>query len=374
MLIEVHMLKNYAPSNLNRDDSGSPKSCVFGCVPRGRISSQTLKRNLRKSPVLDDYLKEVMNGIRTRKLPQIVGEKLLSQGVSQEYVDAAMQKITGFGNREGKENKDLSTSQVMFFSPEDISAVAGIIQEEIKSAGSVNNFKNIKAKDLQAKLKDSCRPLTLDISLFGRMITSEAFRNVEAAVDMAHAISTNRLERDFDYFTAVDDIPGEDETGAGMVGDVEFNSNCYYHYFAIDVDQLRTNLTDVDGAEELISKSIPLLVRTFAYVAPSGKQNSFATYPTPSVMCVEIKKDKIPVSYTNAFIEPARNRGKLSLIEESTEKLVREINRIDQKFDLEITKRLWFDAYNQEAPQNSIVCSNIRDLQNEIRGALGEES
>ena len=44
MLIQIHMLQNYAPSNLNRDDSGSPKSAVFGDQPRGRISSQCLKR------------------------------------------------------------------------------------------------------------------------------------------------------------------------------------------------------------------------------------------------------------------------------------------------------------------------------------------
>ena len=40
MLYEIHMLKNYPPTNLNRDDSGAPKSFKFVGTKLGRISSQ----------------------------------------------------------------------------------------------------------------------------------------------------------------------------------------------------------------------------------------------------------------------------------------------------------------------------------------------
>ena len=56
MLVEIHMLQNHAPSNLNRDDTGSPKECTFGGIKRGRISSQCLKRSIRRSPVFRDAL------------------------------------------------------------------------------------------------------------------------------------------------------------------------------------------------------------------------------------------------------------------------------------------------------------------------------
>ena len=86
MLIEIHMLKNYPPVNLNRDDSGAPKTCFFGGVQRGRISSQCLKRSWRTS----DIFKRVGSyGIRTRKLPELVAERLLEMGVDPEIVAVA---------------------------------------------------------------------------------------------------------------------------------------------------------------------------------------------------------------------------------------------------------------------------------------------
>ena len=47
MFIELHIIQNFAPSNLNRDDSNSPKDCIFGGVRRARISSECIKRSLR---------------------------------------------------------------------------------------------------------------------------------------------------------------------------------------------------------------------------------------------------------------------------------------------------------------------------------------
>lgn len=51
MLYEIHMIKNYPPTNLNRDDTGAPKTCMFGGALRGRISSQCLKRSWRTSEI-----------------------------------------------------------------------------------------------------------------------------------------------------------------------------------------------------------------------------------------------------------------------------------------------------------------------------------
>lgn len=374
MLIEVHMLKNYAPSNLNRDETGSPKNCVFGGVPRGRISSQCQKRNLRISEIMRSSIDVSHFGIRTRKIAEIIAKELEKKGIDEPYLPLVMKKITGFGNKDGKETKDGLTAQIMFFSTADIQAVTDCILQAIKKAGSIEEFEKVKAKDLQNFMKDVSRPITLDMALFGRMVTSEAFRDVEASMQVAHAVSTNRLEREFDYYTAMDDLlrKGE-ETGAGMIGDVEFNSNCYYHYFNIDVDQLRNNLEGIEDSDKLIIEAIPVLIRAFAYVNPSGKQNSFAAHQLPSLVCVEIKPEKIPVSYINAFVEPASPKKNSNLVDESLNRLVHEIDKIDTKFDIEVEKRFWFSTEDDvPAPKKSEAIDNLSDLIAEMKQALRE--
>ena len=89
MLIEIHMLKNYQPTNLNRDDTGSPKTCMFGGVQRARISSQCLKKSWRSSLVLKDSVGAGNISIRTRKLPEIIEEKLKEANISEEYINSA---------------------------------------------------------------------------------------------------------------------------------------------------------------------------------------------------------------------------------------------------------------------------------------------
>jgi CRISPR system Cascade subunit CasC len=384
MLIEVHMIKNYAPSNLNRDDTGSPKSCIFGGEPRGRISSQCLKRNLRISEILQNSLGKDLFGKRTRKLPDLLAMELERRGMNQDFIEAAMKKASGFGNKEGKENDELKTAQIMFFSPADVTAVADCFLDAWKEAGeNLKDFNKIKAKDLQDKMKDIMRPVTLDIALFGRMITSNAFRDVEASIQVAHAISTNRLEREFDYYTAMDDLlKSGEETGAGMVGDTEFNSNCYYHYFSLDLNQLIENLKGVKGAADIAVKAVPALVRAFCYVSPSGKQNSFAAHQLPSAVCVEIKDEKIPVSYANAFVKTASpgwkgdglSRKQVNLIEDSVEKLVKEITNISRKFDIKVYRRLWFIADDTlPSPENALVCESFGIMLTKLEEALARE-
>ena len=48
--LQLHLLTFYPPSNLNRDDTGRPKTATVGGAPRLRISSQAMKRAWRSSP------------------------------------------------------------------------------------------------------------------------------------------------------------------------------------------------------------------------------------------------------------------------------------------------------------------------------------
>lgn len=291
MLYEIHMLKNYPPTNLNRDESGAPKTCIFGNVTRGRISSQCLKRSWRTSELFRAEVGAENLGVRTRKFPELVSGQLLELGVVPDYVEAVAPRLTGFGNKDGKETTNGITAQVILFAPQDIKAAAAAIKEKLDKCKTVKDVEKLKAKELQDAVDGAdVRPITLDIALFGRMVTCDAFRDVEAAMQVAHAISTGKVSVETDYFTAMDDLlrgETEDEKGAAMIGDVDYNASCYYLYASLDTDALRENLRYSEDADELVRKTLPALLRAMAFTNPSGKQNSFAGHVLPSAMMIE---------------------------------------------------------------------------------------
>lgn len=375
MLYEIHMLKNYPPTNLNRDDTGAPKTCLFGGVMRGRVSSQCLKRSWRTSPSFRAEIGDDNLGIRTRKLPILVAEKLEEMGVSHEFAEAIQPRLTGIGNKEGKETKaGNATAQVIFYAKEDITAVAETVKELLDKCKTVKDVQKLKGKDIQAAVTGAdVRPVTLDIALFGRMVTSDAFRDVEASMQVAHAISTNKVSVESDYFTAMDDMlsgSSMDELGAAMIGDVDFNSSCYYVYTSIDTDALAENLKYAENPGEVIRKAIPALLRAMAFTDPSGKQNSFAGHVMPSVVMVECKEKKIPTSMVNAFVEPVGKGG--DLVKQSAEKLAAEVDMTARNFGLEVKERLWFcvDKYDIKPESATKVCATFPELVEAVSASL----
>ena len=372
MLYEIHMLKNYPSTNLNRDDSGSPKTCVFGGVPRGRISSQCLKRSWRTSELFRSLVGEDNLGTRTRELPEMVAEILRENQVEEKTIDQWLPIITGIANKDGTQNKKGNrTAQVVFYAPEDVQAVAAVVLDFIRSGE-----KKVGGKELQAAIKDAdIRPVTLDIALFGRMVTSDAFRDVEASMQVAHAVSTNRIVMESDYFTAMDDLlSGDtmDTKGSSMIGDIDYNSACYYFYASLDSDALLKNLEFVEDREELVRKAIPALIQTMAMTNPSGKQNSFAGHVLPSAVLIECKEKKIPVSLVNAYAEPAREAGSQNLVENSIRKLVEECNMTTRNFGVPVEKRLWFcvDKYKVDGPEEAELCGNFGELLDAVADTL----
>lgn len=375
MLYEIHMLKNYPPTNLNRDDTGAPKTCLFGGVMRGRVSSQCLKRSWRTAPSFRAEIGDENLGIRTRKLQVLVAEKLVEMGVNPEFAEAIQPRLTGIGNKEGKETKDgNATAQVIFYAQEDIAAVAETVKELLDGCKTVKDVQKLKGKDIQAAVTGAAvRPVTLDIALFGRMVTSDAFRDVEASMQVAHAISTNKVAVESDYFTAMDDmLSGDsmDELGAAMIGDVDFNSSCYYVYASIDTDALAENLKFADDAAEIVRKAIPALLRAMAFTDPSGKQNSFAGHVLPSVVMVECKEQKIPTSMVNAFVEPVSKCA--DLVYRSAEKLAAEVDMTARNFGLAVTERLWFcvDKYDVKPETATKVCASFPELVEAVSATL----
>lgn len=382
MLVEIHMLHNYAPNNLNRDDTGSPKRCNFGGYPRARVSSQSLKFAIRRSPIFQEIMKEHGIGIRTRHLPEIVKEKLLERGISEEFATAAAQKATGFGNKDAKETKDFKTKQIMFFSQADIEKVTDIMEKAINESKDVKDFEKKQAKDLQKELKNlGLIPITPDISLFGRMITSEAFVDKEASMQVAHAISTNKIYNEFDFFTAVDDLQQRggdmEEQGSAMMGDIEFNSSCFYKYFSFDTEQFMDNFeTEKDeNLKKLMTATIEAFLKAAIFTSPSGKQNSFAAHQLPAVVAVVVRPMKCPVSFANAFVSPASPYGKKDLEEVSVEKMVNHINVLSKRFNLEAGHQFWFEGrdfpnVNPSVPDNFEKKETVQELIDSLTSAL----
>ena len=153
----------------------------------------------------------------------------------------------------------------------------------------------------------------VDIGLFGRMIADLPDMNIDAACQVAHALSTNKISMEFDFFTAVDDLSPKEETGAGMMGTVEFNSACFYRYANIDFFQLNQNLgNDV----VLARKAVEAFLRASVAAIPTGKQNSMAAQNPPSLVFAVVR-DQGLWSLANAFVNPIRPDAKDGLIQKS---------------------------------------------------------
>lgn len=344
MLIQIHILQNYAPANLNRDDTGSPKDAIFGGTARGRISSQCLKRSIRKSAIFAEaFGGEGKLGMRTKLLPELIDKELEKLGVEAGERKAIVGRIAEIGRKaakaEGGESEEESegsseavsageTKQLIFIGQGEIPLLVEKARNLYQNLGE-KQFAKLKIQDLEKALKHNL-PRSVDIAMFGRMTTSEAFENVQAAVQVAHAISTNKLVQEFDYYTAVDDL--SDEAGAGMIGDIEFNSSTYYRYLNVNWEGLVENL---GGDKETAQKAITALIEAAATAQPSGKQNTFAAHNLPDLVLVEVQARNLPVSYANAFMKPAKASGEETLMDASVRLLGEYMERIVPVYGLE---------------------------------------
>lgn len=339
MLIQIHMLQNHAPSNLNRDDSGSPKSAVFGGYQRGRISSQCLKRSIRQSTTFHDAFKaDNLLAARTKRLPQLLSDALKGMEVDDDVRNAIVARAPEIGQESTKREKatvdpeKAETRQLIFIGSGEVQQIAEKLLEIYEKVGD-KQWQALKIDEI-TKVLGASMPRSVDIAMFGRMTTSAAFEDVQAAVQVAHALSTNSIVPEYDYFTAVDDLKPGDDPGAGMIGDVEFNSSTYYKYFNVHWEQLVDNL---GGDTGIAAKAVTALVEAAAIAQPSGKQNSFAAHNLPDFILVEISQKNIPVSYANAFIRPAYPsdaRDGFTLMQSSIYKMNEYANQVRRMYSL----------------------------------------
>jgi CRISPR system Cascade subunit CasC len=344
VIVELHMLQNFAPSCLNRDDTNSPKECQFGGYRRARISSQCIKRAIRWNGVFKDMLKDHLSS-RSLRFPTQVYDELLKLGVKQSLAKEigkhletiAKKEATKSEGEEGKETEKIAkknqasyeldifkTPQMVFYTEDEVkecaTQVKALLDQGMKPAEVFKKDKKGKFTNLTVFPV----PRSADIGLFGRMVTSAHFDNIDAACQVAHAISTNKVGVEFDFYTAVDDLQPKEETGAGMMGTIEFNSACYYRYANIDLVQLKKNL---GGDEALSYKAVEAFLRASVNAIPSGKQTSMAS-PTPPDFILAVVRDSGAWSLANAFAKPVSPGSNGNLVEHSITALVDYWNRL----------------------------------------------
>ncbi len=341
MIVELHLLQNLAPANINRDDTGAPKECEFGGVTRARVSSQSWKRAMREAFKHQRLLPKERVGDRTQQIVQELIERIAytrPRDEAKQVVSALIEHVWKL------DDKNQHTPYLILFSQQEIERMVALCIEHwdvlLSTFRAMENRKSQGKKaskedsgDMPADIKHAFLRLldgrgAADLALFGRMIADYPANNVEAAAQVAHAISTNAIAREMDYFTAVDDLQKSDTSGAGMIGTVEFNSACFYRYTAVDTQQLEHNL---GGDRELAAQALRAYLEAMVIAIPSGKQNSFAAHNPPSLVMVVVR-DAGQWSLTNAFAKPVRPTRDHDLVTGSIDALDRYWGRLTQMY------------------------------------------
>lgn len=324
LFLDLHVVQSVPASCLNRDDTGSPKSMVYGGVTRGRVSSQCWKHAIReqfqtsqpdmcgiRSMWFVNYLRDVLmqkDGSLTEEKAGMVAFQVLNNlfGVSVE-----LKAVSDDANAE--KFIDLSTAKmkaITFLSKGQLDAVADYLidhwqdvddimskVEKLDLDKQVKDESFNKAKSMKG-LKDALRgAISADMALFGRMVAQSQDLSVDAACSVAHAVSTHAVDTEYDYYTAVDDMQPDGETGAANLGTLEFSSMTMYRYATVDV---------IDLAEKIGVDTVDVVaafMHGFIMSMPSGKSHSYANFTLPDAVYVALRAD-YPLSLASAFEKP----------------------------------------------------------------------
>jgi CRISPR system Cascade subunit CasC len=302
--VELHLLQSFPPSCVNRDGNNSPKDCMFGDARRARISSQCLKRAIRQADsfagTVGEAIADRSKQMRDKKLIPYLLQKGLSQQDAEKHAD-------DFRRALAKDDKKPNLTSVgLYFGDQELFSLLDAFRGGDR------------------KWKEKGMHKSADVSLFGRMLAEAADLNVDAAAQVAHAISTHKLSQDMDYWTAADDLKdrseGED-AGAGMLGTAEFNASLFYRCACLNLDQLGRNLGEKNengewhNGSELTAKTVEAFLLASYDAIPTGKLNGHAHFSPPIFALAVARKRGMPLNLCNAFLDPvsARNGKRLGI-------------------------------------------------------------
>ncbi|WP_314168083.1 type I-E CRISPR-associated protein Cas7/Cse4/CasC [uncultured Actinomyces sp.] len=359
--VDIHIIQNLPPSCVNRDDSGSPKSAIYGGVRRLRVSSQSWKRAARL--YFDDLLDASDVGVRTKRVAGVLAAKIAED--APELTESALSLAEGvfktakikLSPPRGKKNAPQESGYLMFLSAGQIGRLAEL---------AITSARGGEALDARTVKKIFKEAHAVDIALFGRMVADDTDLNVDAACQVAHAISTHAAENEYDFFTAVDDEKSrseeEEDAGAGMMGTVEFSSATMYRYATVNLDMLVKNLGDGEAA----LRALEVFIKGFCLSMPTGKQNTFANRTVPETVVVSVREDQ-PVSLVGAFEKPIPQDADHGYVDRSVESLVRYSSTIEENYGLRPLASLVVALQDSEAVSSVGERVSFADLPGRVR-------
>jgi len=344
--IQLHLLTSYPPANLNRDDLGRPKTAKMGGTDRLRVSSQSLKRTWRTSDLFQTALNGHV-GTRTKMLGISIYQGLLDSGVSEKKAKTWAQRIAEQFGKLKKEDKghplnDLEIEQLVHISPAEQQAIDSLVEAMIAENREPHK------EELNLLRTEA---MSADIALFGRMLASKPNFNIEAACQVAHAISVHSIVIEDDYFTAVDDLnTHEEDAGASHIGETGFAAGLFYSYICINRDLLIENL---NGDKDLANKAIAALTEAAIKVAPEGKQNSFGSRAYASYVMAETGKQQ-PRSLSVAFLKPVGKNSE-DFAQDAIAALTAQVNNFDKVYGACADERCVINASMGEGSMDELL-------------------
>lgn len=326
MFVDIYAIQNVPPCDINRDDTGTPKTAIYGGYLRSRVSSQAWKHAMREE--FSKHVDGSQLGVRSKHAVALIADEIVKQ--RPELADLAesmatdVLKITGVkveeSKRKGQDQGTSVTQYLIFIARSEISKLAAIAIKAHDSGDDLTKPSKVLKKQVSSAFHGV---QAMDIALFGRMLADAPDLNTDASAQVAHAISVDKISQEFDYFTAVDDIAAEDNAGAAMLDTIGFNSSTLYRYATVNLDTLEQQL----GGADATSAATKAFLDAFVTAMPTGKQNTFANRTLPSAVLVALRKDQ-PVNGVAAFEEPVSAKEGTSISRQAEDKLAKTLVQI----------------------------------------------
>jgi CRISPR system Cascade subunit CasC len=385
MFIELHILQNFAPSNLNRDDTGAPKDCEFGGYRRARISSQCLKRAIRTEFRDGHLLPADALATRTKRIHEEVAKRLNAEHQRDKTETEAVVRALLGAVKIDFDQPGEKTQYLLYVGEREVQAIADLAQQYWDTLAPLQRSaaegqgrrgsKRAASEAVPAEIGTALKTAlgggkAADLALFGRMLADLPDRNVDAASQVAHALSTHQVSMEFDFYTAVDDLRPEDTEGADMLGIVEFNSACFYRYANVDLAQLSENL---DGDDALAQQTLEAFIRASVTAIPTGKQNSMAAHNPPALVFA-VAHERGLWSLANAFLQPIRPARDGDLVGQSAKALDRYWGQLTGMYGQGGISGTWLAMLDGDQQLEHFGSARQANLQAVVQGVLDAAS
>jgi CRISPR system Cascade subunit CasC len=326
--IDIHVLQSVPFANLNRDDTNSVKTVLYGNVLRTRVSSQSWKRAQREK------FQELIGAqaLRTRRIGERVTRELQQRGWPEQLAQRAGGHIAAGSSikfelgKKPDDSKQIVPNKVltnaMVYVPEiavgELADLAQEFREQLENAADIKKPTD-KSVLPQDRIEGVLRSRNGVINLFGRMLAEIDAAGVDGAVQVAHALTTHGTDVELDYFSAVDDITAawNDSAGSAHMGHAEFSAGTFYRYATVDLRDLAVNVgDDATAVRELLTA----FLRSFIESLPQAKKNSTAPHTIPALAHISVRADR-PLSYAAAFEKPVAAAREGGFTDNSIERL-----------------------------------------------------